>query len=234
LPPKIAPYQFVVVPVYLKEETVNQALNAKGNEIITTLSKLGVRGFLDSNDTHNAGWKYNHWELKGVPLRIDIGQRDLQGGTVVISRRDNFNKTPYPMKDLEKIVPQLLKEIQQALFDRAKKHFDEHVKRVLNFEDFMKELDDRNLVLSPFCDVEECEDQVKDKSGTKANDPEALREKEEYEKKKAAGELPESLPLTGAAKSLCKPLVQPTLENGTKCFNCGKLAKVWCLWGRSY
>jgi len=115
-----------------------------------------------------------------------------------------------------------------------KKNRDEHLKKVFNFDDFMTALDDRNIVLSPFCDVESCEDTVKEKSGTKANDPEALREKEEYEKKKATGELPEVLPLTGAAKSLCKPLEQEKLEKGTKCFNCGKEAKTWCLWGRSY
>jgi prolyl-tRNA synthetase len=232
LPPRVAPYQVVIVPIYFKDEKVNKEIRAKATELSESFTKSGIRCFFDDNMTHNPGWKFNHWELKGVPLRIELGPKDLQANQVVVSRRDDFSKQSLKMDGLAAQLLTLLDTIQRALLERARSFREQHVLKATTFDEFMAHLDQRNLVLSPFCDVTECEESVKDKSGARANDVEAQREKEEYEKKRAAGELPEVLPLTGAAKSLCKPLEQPALQKGTKCFNCGKDAKTWCLWGR--
>jgi len=234
LPPKIAPYQFVIVPIYAKDDKVNKSIEAKANEIVSWFQKLGFRGFFDNSDIHNSGFKYNHWELKGVPIRLELGPKDIANNSVVAVRRDNGQKSNLGFSDLQKALPDLLNQVQKAIYDKARKYRDEHLKKAFNFEEFMSHLNERNIVLTPFCDEGKCEDTAKDKSGNFTNDAEAQREREEYERKKLEGELPEVLPLTGAAKTLCKPFEQPDLPKGTKCFHCGKDAKTWCIWGRSY
>eukprot|EP01087_Luapelamoeba_hula_P024161 TRINITY_DN909_c0_g1_i2.p1 TRINITY_DN909_c0_g1~~TRINITY_DN909_c0_g1_i2.p1 ORF type:complete len:512 (-),score=95.45 TRINITY_DN909_c0_g1_i2:663-2198(-) len=126
LPPRVAPIQVVIVPVY-KSDTSNDALDKRGAEIVDELTAAGVRAHYDDRK-YNPGWKYNHWELRGVPLRIDIGPNDLKNGTSVLVRRD-ANKDPLNKLPKETVnndvlcahVVKLLDTIQNSLFEAAKK-----------------------------------------------------------------------------------------------------------------
>jgi len=216
LPPRVAMIQVVIVPIYKKDNT--QLMNDKANEIVKLLSDAGIRVHFDDRINYKPGWKYNHWETKGVPIRLEIGEKDVEKKAVMIVRRDNGKKASVPVEGLADSIKSLLDDIHKSMFEEAKKVRDAHIYKAENFDEFLKGLNG-NLVSVPWCEEITCEDSIKQKSGdaTKANESDAKFE------------------LTGAAKSLCIPLVQPGPITGDhKCFNCGKAAKSWTLFGRSY
>ena len=172
------------------------------------LKTVGVRSKCDLRDNYTPGWKYNHWELKGVPLRVEFGARDLENNTCVIARRDNRAKETVSIADLPKRCAELCEQIQNEMFERAKKTRDESIVKLTSWDGFITALDDRKLILTPWCNTKESEELVKKKSTAES-----------------AG---------GAAKTLCIPFDQPDLPEGPKCFSSGKPAKCWVLWGRSY
>lgn len=225
LPPRIAPLQAVIVPIYYKDKD-NEALKKKGVELLDALKAKGFRVHFDSRENYNPGFKYNHWELKGVPVRLDLGPKDYENSTICIVRRDNGAKEFGITYDkLADKLHEVLEDIQKGLFEKAKKIRDERLYKVTKWEDFIPALDSKNIVLTPWCERGSCEDDVKVKTGPK---------KEEEEKKEKSKNEEDFEPITGAAKTLCIPFDQNPLEEGTKCFHCGEKAKVWCLWGRSY
>jgi len=278
LPPRVAPYQYIIVPIVVKDETENNTIQQKMKDLHQSLQKAGIRGFLDNRSNYTPGYKYNHWELKGVPIRLDFGSKDLANNTIVAVRRDNGVKITLQLNDIEKQIVNLLLEIQKNMLESARKKRDDHLKRALTFDEFVQNLDKRCIVLTPFCDRVSCEENVKERSGAKnaslkiAQDAqekqadivrelkakkaetslitvavEKLKElketvieiqkkmKDEQDQQQNQNESGEKFEqLTGAAKSLCKPFDQPVLEKGTLCFQCGKEAVCWCLWGRSY
>ena len=181
-----------------------------------------MRVYLDDRDNYNPGFKYNHWELKGVPIRIEVGKKDLDKQEVRVVRRDNGEKAQMKQSEVESEIPQLLERIQRDMYDRAKEVRDSHYKEADTWPEFMEALNAKNIVLTPWCNDRECEKKAKDRSKE-----ESLKLMEE------AGEEEEQL--TGSAKTLCIPAVPKTpLVAGAVCFHCGKPAEVKALWGRTY
>src|SRR5262249_1580887 len=117
LPPRIAPYQVVIVPI-LKGSSRDVVL-ARARQIRDDLVTHGVRVMLDDRDTQTPGWKYNEWEMRGVPLRLEIGPKDIEKSQVMLARRDTREKSAAPMDGLPAHITAQLAVIQQALFDRA-------------------------------------------------------------------------------------------------------------------
>ena len=135
LPPKLAPYQVVIVPIYRKGEEMEMTI-AKGKEIKAELERVGIRVKLDDRDTQKPGFKFAEWELKGVPLRVAIGPRDLQNNTVELARRDTLTKEFTPMEGLHDKILDLLDEIQDSLYNRALKFRDENTYEANTWDEF--------------------------------------------------------------------------------------------------
>jgi len=231
LPPRAAPIQVVIVPIFFKDANTNAAIVARAKEIIEELSKHGIRAHLDDRDSYNPGWKYNHWELKGVPLRLDFGPKDLQNRSIVIVRRDTNAKEAVSQEGLPQKIQAVLDDFHNCLLAKAKQARDARIAKVTKFEDFIPALDGKNIVLAPWCQETECEDLIKTKTTPQKKDQQQSQQTSTDNNNSEAEKFE---PLSGAAKSLCIPFEQPQLEQGSVCFNCGKPAKVHCLWGRSY
>ena len=135
LPPNLAPHQVVLVPIYRSDEQ-RDAVVEKLKEIQTGLRKAGVRVHLDDRDTYKPGWKFNEYELKGVPLRIAMGPRDLENGTVELARRDTLEKEFLQQSDLEAKVTHLLEQIQMNMFNKALDYREENTHRADTWEEF--------------------------------------------------------------------------------------------------
>lgn len=222
IPPRVSQYQTVVIPVGLTSKTTKEQENAiysGADAIVEKLRCKDVRVVSDYRDTYSPGWKFSDWELKGVPLRLEFGPKDLEKGQVTAVRRDNGAKIVISLDEVDTKVPQVLEEIQQSLFEAAKEKFDSHRVIVDEWKDFVPNLNKKNIILAPWCGVEECEDDIKD-SSAKKDDGE---EEEEDEKAPSMG-----------AKSLCIPFEQPSLREGQKCVKCDKSALQYCMFGRSY
>ena len=162
LPPKIAPLQVVIVPIYKGEEQ-KALIDAKVNDFIKSFKAAGIRVKYDDSDNQRPGWKFAEYELKGVPVRIAIGARDLENNQVEIARRDTKEKTTVSMDGLTNTVSGLLEEIQTNLFDRAKKYRDEHITKVDTWEEFVQILDTKAGFVSAHWDGSpETEEKIKE------------------------------------------------------------------------
>lgn len=223
LPPHVAPTQVVIVAIISKKMTLDDA-RPYCTGILEELKKHGVRAKFDDRTMYNPGWKYNHWEQKGVPLRIEVGPRDMENKSVRIVVRHDGSKEDLPVDGLGASITTKLDAIQMAMFNKAKEARDSHVVKVTEWKDFVPNLEKHNLVLTPWCggEHEEWEDWVK-----KTSRVESLKARgEEGEDEKTSTSV--------AAKTLCIPFDQPELPPGTKCIASGLDAKCWVLWGRSY
>ncbi|MQL85402.1 hypothetical protein Taro_017923 [Colocasia esculenta] len=207
LPPKVAAVQVIVVPVPYKDADT-EAIFAACVSTVNTLTDAGLRAEADLRDNYSPGWKYSHWEMKGVPLRIEIGPKDLANRQVRIVRRDTGDKQDIPMDSLVDKVKEILASVQKTLFEKAKERRDQCIKKIFTWEEFVEALNEKKMILAPWCDEEEVEKDVKTRT---------------------KGE-----PGVAAAKTLCTPFDQPDLPEGTLCFASGKPAKKWTYWGRSY
>ena len=160
LPPRVAPHQVVIVPIPRgdwRETVLPHAERVRGE-----LEARGVRVMLDDREEHSPGWKYAEWEMRGVPLRLEIGPRDVKKEQVMLVRRDTRDKTPTPMEGLAAHVDELLKTIQQALFDRAVAFRDEHTVRTADRAEFDAVLEGRpGYVIAPWCGDAGCEAKIK-------------------------------------------------------------------------
>ena len=160
LPPTIAPYQVVIVPI--SRGNWKETVLPKAQEIRDLLVARGVRVLLDDRDSQTPGWKFNEWELRGVPVRLEIGPKDLEKQQVVLARRDTREKSFVPMDGLAGRVEGLLKEIQKALYDRAITFREEHTSETDSYDEFKRILDGRpGFVIAPWCGSAECEAQIK-------------------------------------------------------------------------
>lgn len=161
LPPNLAPFQVVIVPIYKGEEQL-EAISQVANEIADDLKLRGITVKYDNRDTHKPGWKFNEYELKGVPLRIGIGPKDLEKRTVELARRDTLTKEFVAKEDVVDTVATLLKEIQENLFEKAKAYREEHHTEVDTFEEFKKVLETKGGFISAHWDgTMETEDEIK-------------------------------------------------------------------------
>lgn len=139
LPPRIAPLQVVVVPIYKGEEQKQQIAD-RMQPVIAELKALGISVKYDDNDNARPGWKFNEYEMKGVPVRIAIGARDLEQGVIEVARRDTKEKQTVPFAGVAQHIVRLLDEIQQNLFNRAREYRDSHITPVDTWEDFQQVL----------------------------------------------------------------------------------------------
>jgi prolyl-tRNA synthetase len=160
LPPKVAPYQVVMVPI--PRGNWRETVLPRAQAIRDELMARGVRVMLDDRDTQTPGWKFNEWELRGVPLRLEIGPKDLEKSQVVLARRDTREKSFVPMDGLAAHVEQLLATIQKALYDRALAFREEHTSSTDSYDEFKQLLDGRpGFVIAPWCGSAQCEAEIK-------------------------------------------------------------------------
>lgn len=215
LPPRVAMYQAVIVPCGVSDANKEQ-LNTYCTELRKTLHKAGIRTHADLRENYNSGWKFNHWELKGVPLRIEIGPRDIKNNQVVVVRRDTGVKATLQNENLEEQLKTLLDTVHQDMYNRALVERDANMAVTTVWEDFCQLLDQRKIIQAPYCGAIECEEIIKkDSARTEAVDDKA--------------------PAMGA-KSLCIPFDQPADATTETCIcpKCDKKAISYTLFGRSY
>ena len=164
LPPRLAPIQLVVVPIYKSEEQL-QKIDERVLELIGPLREMGITVKYDNRTTHKPGWKFAEYELKGVPLRLGIGPRDLENGTAELARRDTLEKQVIAQGDLTETVKELLDEIQENLFRKALSYRDEMITEVDTFEEFVEVLDAKGGFVSAHWDgTGETEEEIKAKT----------------------------------------------------------------------
>ena len=162
LPPKLAPIQVVIVPIYKGEDQL-EAISEKVNEFVKEFRKKGISVKFDDRDTYRPGAKFAEYELKGVPVRIAIGNRDLENGTLEIARRDTFEKQTINQSDVISYVENLLEEIQENLHVKAINYRKEHTTEVDDFKEFKKALKNKGGFISAHWDgTEETEDRIKE------------------------------------------------------------------------
>ena len=158
LPPMIAPYQVVVVPVAAHKEGVLEGAKAVADK----LTAAGLRVKFDDRDNVTPGWKFNEWELKGVPVRVEIGPRDLAEGKVMSVRRDTFEKAPLDIEGLESEIKAMLDAIQTNMFEIARAFRDAHTADVHNMEELGRQVDG-GYAKAMWCGDQACEDEIKDR-----------------------------------------------------------------------
>ena len=164
LPPRLAPIQLVIVPIYKSAEQL-EMIDKRVEELIRPLRKLGISVKYDNRTTHKPGWKFAEYELKGVPLRLAIGPRDLENGTAELARRDTLEKKIVPQEELTETVSGLLDEIQDSLFQKAMNYRDDMVTEVDNFDQFKEVLESKGGFLSAHWDgTAETEEEIKTKT----------------------------------------------------------------------
>ncbi|XP_043917555.1 bifunctional glutamate/proline--tRNA ligase isoform X13 [Protopterus annectens] len=218
LPPRVASVQVIIIPCGITNalsEEDKEALMNKCNQYLQRLLNAGVRTQADLRDNYSPGWKFNHWELKGVPIRLEVGPRDMKKTQFVAVRRDTGEKLTLPEKDAEIKLKSLLEEIQANLYNKASKDLKENMAVAKTMEEFQKELDSGKIVQIPFCGEIECEDWIK-KTTAREQD------------------LEPGAPSMGA-KSLCIPFSPLCkLQSGEMCISGKEPAKFCTLFGRSY
>ena len=164
MPPKVAPVQVVVVPIPFKGAEP-AAISAKAKEIAENLIAKDLSVILDDREEYTPGWKFNQWELKGVPVRVEIGPRDLRQGQAILVRRDTGQKTAVKQADLPVAVEKLLQQIQDNLFSKAKALLQEKTTAVQDYEEFKKVVCDKGgFVKAAWCGNADCESKIKDET----------------------------------------------------------------------
>jgi len=162
LPPNLAPIQVVIIPIHRNDEQL-EAISVKANEIVKELRNKGVSVKFDKRTTYKPGWKFAEYELKGVPLRIAMGPRDLEQGTLEIARRDTLEKKNISQEGVVSYVEKTLVEIQNNLFNKALSYREEHITEVDTFEEFKDVLENKAGFVSAHWDgTTETEDKIKD------------------------------------------------------------------------
>jgi len=160
LPPRVAPYQVVIVPIL--KGNWRETVLPRAKEISAALVANGVRVQLDDREEYTPGWKFSEWELRGVPLRLEIGPRDIENGEVMLVRRDTRDKLTVPIDGLSDKIHSLLTTIQTAMLDRALKFRDDHTLHVNTQAEFREVLQGRpGFVVAPWCGSTECETKIK-------------------------------------------------------------------------
>jgi prolyl-tRNA synthetase len=215
-PPKVAPVQTVIVPIFYKDKD-NAGVDKKCKEIAQSLIDAGIRTEYDDRPNYSAGWKYNDWEMKGVTLRIEVGPNDLVNKEARLVRRLDNHKQQVKLDDLIPAIKAQLNEAHNLMFANAQAKLKASVIPAESWKEFMTQLNNLKVVQTPWCEDPECEDKVKERSGV-----ESKMEKNQ------------DVNMSGAAKTLCLPFEQPALKADAPCFHCGKKATKWVLWGRSY
>lgn len=221
LPPRVASVQVIIVPVGITSKTTAEEedkIYEKCNELVKNLGAAGIRAKADLRANYTPGWKFNDWELKGVPIRFEVGPKELASNQVCVSIRYNMEKRKMSLENVAVTTKALLDEIQDGMLNKARAAFDASRKLVEKWEDFTPALDNKCCVLAPWCENGDCEDDIKERSAHKPAD----------------GTTQDSRAPSMGAKTLCIPFEQPAKCEGKACIGCGKPAKSYTLFGRSY
>ena len=223
LPPKVAPVQVVIIPIYKKNHD-SSVVEDYCNAILMCLKYNNIRAKFDNRGTHNPGFMFSEWEMKGVPFQFRIGPKEVKQESICMVRRDG-TRSEIILSDIP-LFNTYIEEYQSYLLKTARKKLNSHIKRPTGWDDFVKYLDEGNILLVPWCERTECEEDIKHQSVVDSTKD-------------------------GSAKSLCIPFDQykPTDNiikqteiifdsfaglDGMSCIRCDNDAKVWCLFGRSY
>ncbi|CDJ51864.1 prolyl-tRNA synthetase, putative [Eimeria brunetti] len=201
LPPRIVSVQAVIIPIIFKESGGAEIV-ARCRELEKSLIEAGVRVRVDDRTNYTPGWKFNDWELKGVPLRLEVGPRDVEARQTRVVRRDTSEARNVPWAEAGSTIPAMLEAMQKDLFTKAKQRFDASIEKISSFDEVMPALNRRHVVLAPWCEDPETETQIK---------KETQRLSELHARENADG-------MTGAMKPLCIPFEQPPMPEGTRCF----------------
>lgn len=161
LPPKVAPIQAIIVPVGMHKEGVLEA----AEELLNKLNDK-YRVELDKRDNYTPGYKFNDWEMRGVPVRIEIGPRDIENEECVIVRRDNSEKLIIKLSDIEEELGNILDKIQQNMFEKCEKRGVQKTSTALNLDEFVKNINEnQGYIKAMWCGDEECENKIKELTG---------------------------------------------------------------------
>ncbi|XP_050551487.1 bifunctional glutamate/proline--tRNA ligase isoform X12 [Spodoptera frugiperda] len=223
LPPRVADVQAIVVPCGITASSTTEERNKlmdSCKDLVKDLLAAGIRAEGDYRDNYSPGWKFNHWELKGVPVRVELGPKDMARGEIVAVQRLTGDKKTFKRADAGKLLLELLDQTHNQMFDRATKERDARLSLVTKWDDFTNALERKFILLAPFCGEIPCEDKIKNDSARTDDDPTT------EVKAPAMG-----------AKSLCIPFKQPReLTAEDKCINpsCTNKPKFITLFGRSY
>ncbi|ESL09503.1 prolyl-tRNA synthetase [Trypanosoma rangeli SC58] len=228
LPPRVASVQVVIIPVGITKNTKDEERTALLEGCKTLEKELvqgGIRAKADLRDNYSPGWRFNHWEVKGVPVRVELGPRELASSKLsLVLRHDGSRRTLSWDKEMRVAMASLMDEIHGRMLAKASKERQENTKILTDWNEFTPALNKKCLVLAPWCGEMSCEDQVKKDS---AEESRALQSEETREDIRA--------PSMGA-KTLCIPFDQPESVEGKTCIckGCTSSAKHWVLFGRSY
>lgn len=163
LPPKIAPLQVVIVPIFNKDAEATKRIEEKVSEIVKQLRAKDIRVKFDNDDSKRPGWKFAEYELQGVPVRIALGARDLENNQVEVARRDTKEKASYSLDNIVADVEQLLQDIQQNMYNKALAFRDEHITKVNSWEEFETTLNEKTGFVSAHWDgTAETEEKIKE------------------------------------------------------------------------
>ncbi len=160
LPPKLAPYQVVIVPIYKGKEEFDE-IDSFCTQVLNDLQTKGIRVKYDNRDSYKPGWKFNEYEVKGVPIRLSIGKRDIEKDSMEVFRRDTFEKKNYKREKLIESVRFMLEEMQTNLFNRSNLFLQENTFEVNNFEEFKNKIEKGGFVLAHWDGTEETEREIK-------------------------------------------------------------------------
>ena len=163
LPPHLAPIQVVIIPIYKNSEQLAE-ISAKVEPIINELRALGISVKYDDSENKRPGFKFADYELKGVPVRLAIGARDIENGTVEVMRRDTLEKHVAPLDGIANYVAKLLEEIQNNIFQKALKHRESMTRTVDTYEEFKKEIEKGGFILAHWDGTTETEEKIKDET----------------------------------------------------------------------
>ncbi|KAK6998090.1 bifunctional glutamate/proline--tRNA ligase [Biomphalaria glabrata] len=220
LPPRVATLQIVIVPCGITaamSEVDSKNLYDKCSQLAAELIDAKIRCRADIRDNYSPGWKFNHWELKGVPIRIELGPRDIKENQVVAVRRDTGEKIQVSMNGLVESLKKLMEDIQNSLYAKAQKELSDNLTVCHSWTEFCESLDKKKLIQAPFCGEILCEENIKKDSARDVV-------------------VEEGAPAMGA-KGLCIPFKQPQeLKKDAKCImpGCPNKPQYYTMFGRSY
>ena len=163
LPPKLAPYQVVIVPIYRNEEQLKQ-IDEKVSGIVERLKALGISVKYDNADNKKPGWKFSEYELKGVPVRLAMGGRDLENNTIEVARRDTLTKETLSCDGIENHVKTLLDEIQANIYQKAADYRASQMREVNSYDEFKEEIEKGGFLLCHWDGTPETEERIKDET----------------------------------------------------------------------
>jgi len=163
LPPHLAPIQVVIIPVYKKPEQLDR-INAIVDPMIKKFKSMGISVKYDNAENKRPGFKFADYELKGVPVRLVLGERDIENGTIEVMRRDTLEKYVAPLDGIESYVASLLEEIQQNIFEKALKHRESMTRTVDTYEEFKEEIEKGGFILAHWDGTPETEDKIKEET----------------------------------------------------------------------